>query len=183
MSAMPEEVYIGQCALHGWHGKTVCPRCREVGQVAVHVLSKPTVGKPRRYRLTYVNQSLLRFRGGGREKVRQEGRCRMCLRPRGPDTAVVWIKETQQGIEYKTGSRTLTRHHLIPQEWFRRQLAPTRAIRSVDANIVPLCRPCHDEVELDIEGRRMLRRVLGAEEVAFIVQLASENWFEARYPK
>lgn len=81
------------------------------------------------------------------------------------------------------GTRPLTRHHLLPLEWFKHQLAPTRALRSVDANIIPLCRQCHDEVENDDESRRMLRRSLGPDEASFAIQLAGEHWFEDRYPR
>lgn len=180
MSAL--ESFIGECPNHGWHGKTVCPHCREVGHVALHVMLPPKVGLPRRYGIVYVSQSLLRFRGGGREKLRQEARCRMCLRPRGPETVREWQSTLDAQHNY-IGSRPLTRHHLIPENWFKFQLRPTRAVRSVDANIVPLCRPCHDEVEHDEESRRMLRRVLGSDEIAFVIQLAGEEWFNERYPK
>lgn len=170
---------VGECALHGRHGKTVCPPCAREGHVALHVLADPEVAKPRRYRLIYVSASLLIFRGGGREKARQEARCRMCLRPRGPDSKREWL-QTPFSFD---GTRPLTRHHLLPLEWFKYQLPPTRAIRSVDANMIPLCRQCHDEIELDEESRRMLRRVLGADEASFAIQLAGEEWFNERYPR
>lgn len=168
---------VGECHLHGWHGKTVCPPCSKQGKVTLPVMAR--AGSPRRYRLVNVSSSLLIFRGGGREKTRQEGRCRMCLRPRGPDSKQEWL-QTPFSFD---GTRPLTRHHLLPLEWFKYQLAPTRAVRSVDANIVPLCRQCHDEVEDDEESRRMLRRALGADEVSFAIQLAGEQWFEERYPR
>lgn len=170
---------VGECPRHGWHGRVVCPPCSQDGHVAVHVRCTPKAGKPRRYRLVYVSASLLIFRGGGREKARQEARCRMCLRPRGPDTKREWM-ETPFSFD---GTRPLTRHHLLPLEWFKHQLAPTRALRSVDANIIPLCRQCHDEVENDDESRRMLRRSLGPDEASFAIQLAGEHWFEDRYPR
>lgn len=170
--------FVGECVLHGWHGRTVCPPCSQDGHVALHVRS-PNSGN---MRLVYVSSSLLRFRGGGREKCRLENRCRMCLRPRGPESTREWrMLEAQNAVA--VGGRPLTRHHLLPLEWFKRQPGPTRAVRSVDANIVPLCRVCHDEVENDVESRRMLRRVLGAEEVSFMIQLASEAWMDARYPR
>lgn len=174
-------IMLGECVRHGWHGKTVCPACRETGQVVLPI--RVLASGPRRYRMISVSQSLLRFRGGGREKVRQEARCRMCERSRGPDTQKEWLQGVAGGKVFELGSRSLTRHHLTPQWWFKGQPPPTRAIRSVDANIVPLCRPCHDEVEREEGGRRMLRRVLGAEEIALILQLAGEDWFEERYPK
>lgn len=170
---------VGDCPIHGWHGKVVCPPCRGGGQVAVYVLARPKIGKPRSYRLVEISESLLVFRGGGREKARNEARCRMCLRPRGPDSRQEWLK-TPFAFD---GTRPLTRHHIVPLGWFKNQLPATRALRSVDANIVPLCRQCHDEVENDIESRRMLRRVLGPDEASFAIQLASINWFDSRYPK
>ena len=173
-----EQVYLGECHLHGYHGRTVCQTCRDSGQVALLVKVVGS-GEPGRFRLAHVNSSLLRFQGGGRMKLRQEARCRACLRPKGPDS----IRESQLDEQHNVvGSRPLTRHHLIPEKWFKRQLAPTRAVRSVDANIVPLCRPCHVLVEKDEEARRMLRRVLGSDEVAFMIQLATEDWVNAKYP-
>jgi hypothetical protein len=164
------QIFLGECPVHGWHGKTVCPACRETGQIAVIVSNSPS--------LIYVTESLIRFRGGGREKLRQEARCRMCLRPRGPDTPKEWAQ-----VGGQVGGRTLTRHHIVPERWFKHQVPPTRALRGVDPNVVPLCRGCHDEVEHDREGRRMLRRVLGTEEIAFAIQIAGEAWFDQRYPK
>ena len=170
------EIYLGECQIHGYHGRTVCDRCREAGSVALLVRS-PASGN---FRTAYVNETLLRFRGGGREKLRQEARCRACLRPRGPDS----IKESRIDEQHNVvGSRSLTRHHLIPEKWFKHQLPPTRAVRSVDANIVPLCRPCHVQVESDEEARRMLRRALGSDEVSFMNQLAGEPWTLHRYPR
>lgn len=171
-------VFLGECVTHGWHGRNVCPACREAGQIAVQVLSKPRLGEPRRYHTVLVTQSLVRFRGGGREKIKMEGRCRMCLRPRGPDSRI----ELDAGGPFELGARPLTRHHLVPERWFKNQLPPTRALRSAEANVVPLCRPCHDGVETDIESRRMLRRVLGPDEVAFVIQLAGRSWMDSRYP-
>lgn len=174
MSAVAhQELFLGECPLHGWHGKTVCVRCREAGSVALFV--KTLSGG---LRTIYVSESLLRFRGGGREKVRQEARCRMCLRPRGPDTRAEAISK-----DFPPGVRALTRHHIVPQSWFKGQPPATRAIRSVDANVVPLCRQCHDEVEGDEEGCRMLRRVLGTEEITFVLQTAGHPWLDRRYPK
>ena len=63
------------------------------------------------------------YRDGGRSKVEEEGRCRLCLR--------------DQRI------RPLTRHHVVPKRWFRSRGLPN-SLRDADANIVPLCRPCHD---------------------------------------
>lgn len=174
-----EVTFVGECVDHGWHGRTVCPACSVLGRVVLQVRS-PISGS---YRLAQVSSSLLRFRGGGREKCRQENRCRMCLRPRGPETLHEFEDEVARGLIHRLGSRPLTRHHLLPLWWFKRQPPPTRAVRSVDANIVPLCRICHDDVENEEEGRRMLRRVLGGDEVAFAIQLATEAWMDSRYPR
>jgi len=96
-------------------------------------------------------------------KVSREGHCRMCLRH---------------------GSvRQLSRHHLIPQQWWRQKGQLVSRLRNAGANIVPLCRPCHDEVERDRESRRMLRRVLTQEEIAFVIDVRGEQWFNHRYPE
>ena len=98
------------------------------------------------------------------DKVRAEGHCRMCLR----------------SMEV----RPLTRHHLIPQRWFLRQRHDRRwaSWRNLSANIIPLCRPCHDDVEHDLGARRMLRRVLTQEEIAFAVSVLGPEWLNRRYP-
>lgn len=106
--------------------------------------------------------SLLVYRDGGRSKLREEGRCRLCLRP---------------GYV-----RKLTRHHVVPKRWFRVTGIPTM-IRDCDANVVPLCSPCHAWVEaFEDEGRRMLRKVLGGAEATLAIRLRGPDWFEARYP-
>jgi hypothetical protein len=101
------------------------------------------------------------YRSGGREKVREEGRCRLCLRP--------WR------------IRPPSRHHLVPKSWFADRLGIS-TIRDCDANVVPLCRPCHDWIEQDVSGRRMLRKVLGAAEVRLALLLRGRDWFDGRYP-
>lgn len=117
-----------------------------------------------------VSTSLLTKRGGGKEKLQEEGCCRMCLRPSSEE----WIP----GV-----LRLLTRHHLVPCRWFRKH-AEWRDLRDVDANIVPLCRPCHDLIESKdgLPHRKMLRRALLQEEIAFIVQVRGRDWLELRYP-
>lgn len=101
------------------------------------------------------------------DKVRAEGHCRMCQRPHAV--------------------RPLTRHHLVPQSWFLRQTHDKRwaARRNLAANIIPLCRPCHDAVERydDLESRRMLRRLLTQEEIAFAWMVRGPQWFNRWYPK
>jgi hypothetical protein len=101
-------------------------------------------------------------------KVQREGHCRMCLRP-----AYV---------------RPLTRHHLVPSRWFVRSTdLRLRMIRNASANVVPLCRPCHDLIETSetavrMEARTMLRRVLTQQEVTFCIQVRGQQWLEWAYP-
>ena len=109
-----------------------------------------------------VSLSLVVQRHKGWAKVHEEGRCRMCLRP--------------------SAVRPLTRHHLVPQSWFRGRpkFAP---LRHSEANIVPLCEPCHREVEMrDAHARVELRRLLGASEIAFVLQVVGRAWLDKRYP-
>lgn len=77
--------------------------------------------------------------------------------------------------------RPLTRHHLVPESWFRshRRL---HLVRNVAANQIPLCRPCHDLVEAEEGARRELRRLLAPDEIAFALQTAGRAWLERRYP-
>jgi len=109
-----------------------------------------------------VSPSLVVQRHKGFAKVREEGRCRMCLR--------------------SSSVRPLSRHHLVPQAWFRARpkLAP---LRHAEANIVPLCDPCHQAVEeRGSHARKELRRLLGAAEVAFVIQVRGRDWLDLRYP-
>ena len=97
-----------------------------------------------------------------------DGLCRMCLRP--------------------AHVRLLTRHHLVPASWFLRQPLPLRMIRNAHANIVPLCRPCHDRVDTrdpmeHIPARRELRRSLAQQEIAFAIQVRGRAWLEREYPR
>lgn len=110
-----------------------------------------------------VSPGLARNDHSGWEKVRAEGRCRMCQR------------------EWKV--RPPTRHHLVPQAWFRQRKVGIRILMNANANIVPLCRPCHDLVEDYPTVRRELRRCLGSAEVAFVLQMIGRNWFEREYPR
>jgi hypothetical protein len=123
-----------------------------------------------------VPPDLARNRGAGAAKVREEGACRMCRR-----LAQV---------------RPLTRHHLVAQRWFRSRLVSLpvtreeeeaawmewRRLRDADANIVPLCEPCHKQVEGDAGHRLLLRRVLAPEEATFCILLRGQEWFDHRYP-
>jgi hypothetical protein len=111
---------------------------------------------------TGLSPSLVIQRTKGWAKVHEEGRCRMCLRP--------------------SSVRPLTRHHLLPLAWFRRR--PKRApLANADANIVPLCWPCHCAVEeIGSHARVELRRSLGAAEIAFVIAVAGQAWVDRRYP-
>lgn len=121
-----------------------------------------------------VPRPLLVYRYGGKTKLTEEGRCRMCQRP--------------------SHVRRLTRHHLVDQHWCNRcvflrvrpdtvEPMPRYRVRDCDMNIVPLCGPCHAEVEADVAARRMLRKLLAPQEVAFTIKLRGEQWFEQRYPR
>lgn len=109
-----------------------------------------------------IPESMIRYY----DKVRAEGHCRMCLRPHAV--------------------RALTRHHLIPQVWFLNHTDDKRwaTWRNVAPNIIPLCRPCHDDVERydNLTPRRMLRRALTQEEIAFALAVRPK-WFNRWYPK
>lgn len=99
-----------------------------------------------------------------RNKLADEGHCRMCLR--------------------SEAVRPLTRHHLVPLRWFHKQRHDARwlRLRNVAANIIPLCRGCHDLVERDREARRMLRRALTQEEIAWAICVRGAAWLNTRYP-
>lgn len=92
-----------------------------------------------------------------------EGQCRMC--------------------ERKRQVRPLTRHHLVPMRWFLGPGARFRMVRNANANIIPLCRLCHDQIEeRDPIARRMLRKLLTQQEVAFAVRLRGIEWLNREYP-
>lgn len=83
--------------------------------------------------------------------------------------------------------RPLTRHHLVPESWFMRQPLPLRKIRNAHANIVPLCRPCHDRVDSrdateHLPARRELRRSMTQQEIAFAIQVRGRAWLDHAYP-
>lgn len=128
----------------------------------------PDEGEGPPFHLHAVSPSLRLARDSGKVKLREEGICRMCLRPHTV--------------------RRLTRHHLVPQSkftWGRFGFPGTagwRQLRDADANIVPVCRGCHDDVELHVSSRRLLRRVLVQAEIAFCIQVAGKDWFDQRYP-
>jgi len=104
-------------------------------------------------------------------KMGGEAVCRMCLRP--------------------GHVRPLTRHHLVPESWFRRQPIGLRMIRNAHANIVPLCRPCHSRIDNyataeerieRVEARRHLRRSLTQQEITFAIQVRGRTWLDQNYP-
>lgn len=101
-------------------------------------------------------------------KMRAEGHCRMCLRP--------------------DRVRPLTKHHLVPESWFIKQPFKLRMIRNAHANVIPLCRPCHDMVDSRdederLDARRLLRRCLGQSEIAFMIQVRGIDWVNWHYPR
>jgi hypothetical protein len=126
----------------------------------------------------HVPENLLAYRASGREKVNEEGICRMCREPG----------------EWRPGHlvRKMSRHHLVPQSWFevhkavciRSGFPMLSRVRDCDANIIPICTHCHADVESphDDGARRMLRKVLAKEEAAFAIAVRGQQWFDARYP-
>lgn len=97
------------------------------------------------------------------DKLAAEKHCRACLR--------------SQDV------RPLTRHHLVPQSWWLRRGSEFARYRNVAANVIPLCRPCHDEVERDTEARRMLRRALTQQEITLAISLRGITWLDTLYPR
>ena len=106
-------------------------------------------------------------RMSGREKVLMERKCRIC--PTKDD---------------------MTRHHLVPLSWFfSEEGAHLRNIRNANANIVPLCEECHRIIDGvrdpvgRLQKRAALRERLGANEVAFILQVRGQAWFDKEYQR
>lgn len=132
------------------------------------MIRPPTIPVPSWFNPARVSPALRENRDSGKVKLREEKVCRMCQR--------------------SNEVCRLTRHHLIPQSafsWGRFGFGGTagwRLLRDADANIVPLCRQCHDLVESGVWSRRLLRRVLLQAEIAFVIQVRGKEWFEARYP-
>lgn len=102
-------------------------------------------------------------RQGARAKILREGRCRLCS------------VETD-----------LTKHHLVPESWFRRNLHVTG--RHSVSNLVPLCRYCHGLVDgtrdnvLRVEKRRALRATLTPSERRFVRDKRGQAWLDHHYP-
>jgi hypothetical protein len=55
-------------------------------------------------------------------------------------------------------------------------------LRDAEANVVPLCWTCHQDVETDVAARKLLRKVLASQEAAFAVKLRGQAWFDRVYP-
>lgn len=119
------------------------------------------------------SRELLMWRNAGRMKLTEENRCRLC--------------------ERLSSVRPLTRHHLVPKAWFQSRTfvlvtaygtkpVARYLVRDVDANIVPLCAPCHATLEVHDEVRRMLRKRLASQEAAYAVSLRGQPWLDAIYP-
>lgn len=128
---------------------------------------EPRKQSRRTIKVVGIPKSLLSHQPSGAEKCRLEGRCRMC----GRDAEI----------------RQLTQHHVVPLEWWRDIDQPYRSRRNVNANIVPLCRPCHDEVEsrddsVRLPARSMLRHTMSQQEIAFAIACVSLHWLDANYP-
>jgi len=109
----------------------------------------------------------LRSMSGTGRKFGGNALCRMCGRPRNV--------------------RQITRHHLVPIAWFDKQPEAIRRLRNATANLVPLCRPCHDLVDhrdpiVRAEARRMLRRSLAQAEIAFAIHVRGRSWLSGHYP-
>lgn len=112
-----------------------------------------------------LNPTLAHNATSGRVKLHQEKKCRIC-----------------------PNIRNLTRHHLIPQVWFKYRKEELRVLRNANANIVPLCEACHRIVDDQtypvgrLQKRAALREALYPNEIAFILQLRGSQWLELAYP-
>lgn len=154
-------VFLGECRVHGWHGHRFCPYCPRVQKPVKHLEPLNARYRPGNEIVAF-GLPRRRFWTDG-AKVDREAHCRMCRR-------------------HKT-VRPLTRHHVIPQEWWRMQGDEIAALRNAAANVVGLCRVCHDHVEVeDDTGRRMLRNVLAQDEIAFVIDVIGRDWLDERYP-
>lgn len=113
-----------------------------------------------------LNPTLANNVGSGWTKLHAEKCCRLC--------------DSQE---------RLTRHHLVPQAWFMQRKLELRVLRNANANIIPLCEPCHRVVDSyadpvgRLKKRAAIRCALGSNEVAFILQLRGQSWFDREYPK
>lgn len=95
----------------------------------------------------------------GREKLRREGRCRMCH-------------------GYATRLYLLSRHHIVPRG---------QGGDDVDDNLIPICGHgtigCHGNVEGWVRDyRQRLRRRMLPAEVAYVIGKKGEAWLDRNYP-
>ncbi len=121
----------------------------------------------RTLRVANIPKSLTSHHPSAVQKCKAEGQCRMC--------------------ERREVVRQLTQHHVVPIEWWTHVALPYRHVRNSRANVVPLCRPCHDDVESRVDSvrlpaRSMLRRTMSQQEVAFVIAVVGQPWLDARYP-
>jgi len=114
-----------------------------------------------------VSRSLSDNRMSGREKLYAERKCRIC-----------------------PSDQVMTRHHVIPLSWFFSERgARFRAIRNANANIIPLCEECHRIVDGvrdpvgRLKKRAAIRENLGANEIAFAIQVRGRAWLDEHYPQ
>lgn len=108
---------------------------------------------------------------GAARKVQQEGRCRLCK--------TTEAERRRDRTETRPSRYKLTKHHLVPVS-----LGGTNAI----ANIVPLCRACHDLIDKmplwkRIPKRAELRLLLHPDEIAHVVSRLGRDWFDWHYPE
>lgn len=120
------------------------------------------------HRLVQLPSRSLRSPKTTQHKMLCEAHCRMCGRP--------------------DHVRELTKHHLVPVHWFLNQPWLLREIRNAHANIIPLCRVCHDRVDNKngaerAQARRELRRCLSVQELAFAIQVRGKEWIDTEYPR
>lgn len=121
--------------------------------------------KPKEPVYQRLNPTLAHNATSGRIKLHQEKKCRIC-----------------------PNRRNLTRHHLIPQVWFKYRKEELRSLRNANANIVPLCEECHRIIDSAIDPvgklqkRAALRDALYSNEIAFILQVRGPQWFNLAYP-
>lgn len=127
------------------------------------------VGKRTR-RVSEIPKSLRSHVPSATEKCKAEAHCRMC------------------GRSDKVRPITLlTQHHIVPQEWWKHVAHHERHVRNANANVLPLCRPCHDEIHsLDptvrLPARSMLRRTFTQKEIAFVIACVGQPWLDKHYP-
>lgn len=110
---------------------------------------------------------------GGKRKMSAEVACRLC----------------ERDFVARYPSTRRTRHHVVPQSWFLGfdAVGVVRGMKDAHANLVPLCRPCHDLVDsrfpvVRVEARRRLRSRLTQQEIAFAIAVRGLGWLDREYP-